>query len=143
MISTHPLTVGDTVYEVASFTTTKSIDILQRLLNAIGPAAAEFIGNTVAGEGGEDEIETIAFGKSVQLLMSGIGGDGSLSTLVKDLLSQTTINGQGIPFETHWPEKFGNMSAVLAHVLKVNYKSFFEGSDFVSLMQQARDRIYN
>lgn len=139
-IRTTQFTAGQTTYDISPFTASRGLSLLQRLLKVIGPAAAAAIGSSLESEDGAAEIETAAFGSAVELLMKGLGEE-DLAQLVQDLISDCTIKGQPIAFETQYAGNYGELSRVLLEVLKVNYSSFFAGSDFASLVATARDRI--
>ena len=116
------VTIDGHIYEIGMLPAEKSLDVLERLARLLGPGLKGII------EHGGDE--KLLAGQALMALLT-CSQPGSLTPLVKDLLSSTTLQGSlgagpvSAVFTTHFTGRTLSALRLAIEAAKVNYADFF------------------
>lgn len=122
-METKHKTIGLRTYSVAQLPTFKALDVFEQLSVLIGPAMT-----SLAASGMDGRVEP-----AIEALFSKMGG-GKLKSLAAQLLDGVLVeeNGKSAPmltgFDLRYAGQLFEVFRVMAFVVEVNYRDFFDGA---------------
>jgi hypothetical protein len=108
-------------YAISLFPAGQGLKLLSKLTGLLGGPLAKLAEGPEA-EGAEDSGQLL--GAAMASLCENLEKTDVVA-LVKELLSVVQVNGQKLPFDTHFAGKYGPLLKVVKEVVEHNYSDFF------------------
>ena len=141
-VESTEVTVGDNVYTITHFTTTRGMKYLKQLTAIVGPSFAMVVGD---GGGAVDQIDLdpddvsgSVLGIAAQALVDNMDKE-NIEQLIKDMLTNTIRNNQAINFDLDFAGNYKELFMLVKEVIMFNYSSVFSGGALdLGALKQAR-----
>ena len=129
-VESHNVQIGEVTYTVNTFTATKGLVYLKKLMKVIGPALAE----VASGGDGGDSANTDNLGRAAEMLFNNIDSEDMDKMIVEWVSKYTFKNGQPVIFDMEFAGNYGDLFSLVKEIIMLNYGSVFQNG-FGGLLQ--------